>query len=346
MLFQKGAFTLTQEMDWANLGFGYRKANCMFVAEYKDGKWNEGELREEDTLPIHVASTCLHYGQEGFEGMKAYRAKDGRILLFRPEENAKRLQRTSERIMMAKVPTDFFVDAVKKVVKANEEFIPPYGTGGSLYIRPVLFGTGPMMGVQPSKEYTFVIFVSPVGAYFKAGLSPVNFITTTYDRAAAHGTGQAKVGGNYAGSLLPHKEAVDKGFADCVYLDPLTHTKIDEVGAANFFGITKDGGFVTPISSSILGSVTKYSLLQVAKDLGMEAEEREVHIDNLDEFAEAGACGTAAVITPIGAIEHYGKKHVFYSETETGPITRKLYDHLTGIQYGDIEDKHGWITEL
>ena len=337
---------MTKEMDWANLGFGYRKANKMFVAEFKDGKWNEGELRDDDTLNIHAASTCLHYGQQGFEGMKAYRSKEGKILLFRPDQKAKRLAETADRIMMAPVPEDFFIDAVKKVVKANEEFIPPYGSGGSLYIRPLLIGTGAMMGVQPSKEYTFVIFVSPVGAYFKAGLSPVNFVTTRWDRAAANGTGKAKVGGNYAASLKPHKMATDEGFADCVYLDPLTHTKIDEVGAANFFGITKDNVFVTPISSSILGSITKYSLLQVAKDLGMEAEEREVHIDKLDEFAEAGACGTAAVITPIGAIQHEGKKHVFYSEDEVGPVTRKLYDHLTGIQYGDIEDKHGWIVEL
>lgn len=337
---------MKQEMDWANLGFGYRKTNRMFVAEYKDGQWNEGELREEDVLPIHVASTCLHYGQEGFEGMKAYRAKDGRILLFRPEENAKRMQKTAQRILMAEVPVDFFVDAVKKVVKANEEFIPPYGSGGSLYIRPLLIGTGPMMGVAPSKEFTFAIFVSPVGAYFKAGLAPVNFVTTRYDRAAANGTGQAKVGGNYAASLLSNKLAKEEGFADCVYLDPLTHTKIDEVGAANFFGITKDNTFVTPVSSSILGSITKYSLLQVAKDLGMNAEEREVYVDKLDEFAEAGACGTAAVITPIGAIVHEGKKHVFYSEEETGPMTKKIYDHLTGIQAGDVEDIHGWTVEV
>lgn len=337
---------MTKDMDWANLGFAYHKANAMFVAEYKNGKWNEGELREEDVLPIHVASTCLHYGQEGFEGMKAYRAKDGRILLFRPEENAKRMQKTAERLRMAEVPVDFFVDAVKKVVKANEEFIPPYGTGGALYIRPLLIGTGATLGVRASEEYTFAIFVSPVGAYFKSGLSPVNFQTTTYDRAAVNGTGQAKVGGNYAASLLPNHLAKEAGFADCVYLDPATHTKIDEVGAANFFGITKDHRFVTPISSSILGSITKYSLLQVAKDLGMEAEEREVFIDKLDEFAEAGACGTAAVISPIGAIVHEGKKHVFYSEEETGPVTRKLYDHLTGIQYGDVEDKHGWVVEV
>lgn len=337
---------MTQNIDWKNLGFSYIKANKMFVAHWKDGAWDEGKLVDEDTLTIHASAACLHYGQQAFEGMKAYRTKDDRIVLFRPDQNAERLQRTADRVMMPQVPTDFFVDAAKKVVMANEEFVPPYGTGGSLYLRPLLIGVGANLGVRPAPEYLFVIFVSPVGAYFKGGMKPVNFITTKYDRAAAHGTGQAKVGGNYAASLLAHEEAVEQGYADAIYLDPLTHTKIDEVGAANFFGITKDGKFVTPISSSILPSITKYSLLQVAKDLGMEAEEREVHIDKLDEFAEAGACGTAAVISPIGAITHNGEKHVFYSETEVGPVTKKLYDHLTGIQFGEVEDVHGWTVEV
>lgn len=337
---------MTAQLDWKNLGFGYIKTNKMFVANWKDGAWDEGQLVEDDMLNIHVASTSLHYGQQAFEGLKAYRAKDDRILLFRPDQNAERLQRTSNRIMMPEVPTDFFIEAAKKLVLANEEFIPPYGTGGALYLRPLLIGVGAMVGVKPANEYIFAMFATPVGAYFKGGLAPVNFITTGYDRAASHGTGQAKVGGNYAASLLPHQEAVDAGCADSIYLDPATHTKIDEVGAANFFGITKDDKFVTPISSSILPSITKYSLLQVAKDLGMEAEEREVYIDKLDEFKEAGACGTAAVISPIGAITHNGDKHVFYSETEVGPVTKKLYDRLTGIQFGDIEDEHGWTVEV
>lgn len=337
---------MTAQLDWKNLGFGYIKTNKMFVANWKDGAWDEGQLVEDDMLNIHVASTSLHYGQQAFEGLKAYRAKNDRILLFRPDQNAERLQRTSNRIMMPEVPTDFFIEAAKKLVLANEEFIPPYGTGGALYLRPLLIGVGAMVGVKPANEYIFAMFATPVGAYFKGGLAPVNFITTGYDRAASHGTGQAKVGGNYAASLLPHQEAVDAGYADSIYLDPATHTKIDEVGAANFFGITKDDKFVTPISSSILPSITKYSLLQVAKDLGMEAEEREVYIDKLDEFKEAGACGTAAVISPIGAITHNGDKHVFYSETEVGPVTKKLYDRLTGIQFGDIEDEHGWTVEV
>lgn len=334
------------DINWKELGFTYRPTNSMFVTTWKDGQWDEGRLVEDNKLTIDVSATCLHYGQQSFEGMKAYRTKDGRILLFRPDMNSKRMNRTADRLMMPQYPEDKFIEAVKQVVRANEEFIPPYGTGGSLYIRPMEIGIGPNLGVRPAPEYLLAIFVSPVGAYFKGGLSPVNFVTTKYDRAAAYGTGQAKCGGNYAASLLPHKLAVDEGYADCIYLDPLTHTKIDEVGAANFFGITKDNRFVTPISSSILASITKYSLLQCAKDLGMEASEEEVFVDNLDIFAEAGACGTAAVISPIGSITHDGVKHVFYDEKTVGPKTRALYEYLTGIQYGDVEDIHGWTVEV
>lgn len=337
---------MPQDINWKELGFAYRKTNRMFVSYWKDGQWDEGRLTEDDKLTIDASATSLHYGQQSFEGMKAYRAKDGRILLFRPDMNSKRMNRTANRLLMPQVPEEKFIEAVKTVVKANEEFIPPYGTGGSLYIRPMQIGIGPNLGVRPATEYLLAIFVSPVGAYFKGGLSPVNFVTTTYDRAAAFGTGQAKCGGNYAASLLPHKEAVDAGYADCIYLDPLTHTKIDEVGAANFFAITKDNRFVTPVSSSILESITKISLLQAAQDLGMESSEEEVFVDQLDLYAEAGACGTAAVITPIGSITHEGVKHVFHSETEVGPKTRQLYEYLTGIQYGDVEDKHGWVVEV
>ena len=337
---------MPQDINWKELGFAYRKTNRMFVSYWKDGQWDEGRLTEDDKLTIDASATSLHYGQQSFEGMKAYRAKDGRILLFRPDMNSKRMNRTANRLLMPQFPEEKFIEAVKTVVKANEEFIPPYGTGGSLYIRPMQIGIGPNLGVRPATEYLLAIFVSPVGAYFKGGLSPVNFVTTTYDRAAAFGTGQAKCGGNYAASLLPHKEAVDAGYADCIYLDPLTHTKIDEVGAANFFAITKDNRFVTPVSSSILESITKISLLQAAQDLGMESSEEEVFVDQLDLDAEAGACGTAAVITPIGSITHEGVKHVFHSETEVGPKTRQLYEYLTGIQYGDVEDKHGWVVEV
>lgn len=334
-------------LDWANLGFRYMKTDFRYVSCWKDGKWDEGKLVEDNRLCISEASTVLHYGQACFEGLKAYRTKQGKIQLFRPDMNAKRMQESCRRILMPEVPVDRFIHACVQVVKANEAYVPPYGTGATLYLRPFLFGTGDTIGVAPAPEYIFSVFCLPVGAYFKGGLSPVNFTVSDYDRAAPFGTGAAKVGGNYAGSLLPHKLAVEKGFADCIYLDPATHTKIEEVGAANFFGITKDGKFVTPKSPSILPSVTKISLLQLAKDvLGMETEERDVFIDRLDEFAEAGACGTAAVITPIGGIEYKGKLHVFYSETEVGPVTRKLYETLTGIQFGDLKAPEGWMYEV
>lgn len=337
---------MAKEINWKELGFNYLKTNCMYVSYWKDGAWDDGELVEDHKLSIDASATSLHYGQQSFEGMKAYRAKDGRILLFRPEMNARRMNRTAKRLMMPEIPEEKYIDAVKQVVKANEEFIPPYGTGGSLYIRPMEIGVGANLGVTAAPEYLFAVFVSPVGAYFKGGMTPIDLVTTEYDRAATYGTGQAKCGGNYAASLLPHNEAVKAGFADCIYLDPLTHTKIDEAGAANFFAITKDNKFVTPKSPSILESVTKISLLQVAEDLGMEAVEEDVYIDKLDKYAEAGACGTAAVISPIGSVTHKGKKHVFYSETEVGPKTKALYDRLTGIQFGDLEDIHGWVVEV
>ena len=249
--------------------------------------------------------------------------------------------------MMAEFPIDRFIDACKQVVKANLKYLPPYGSGASLYLRPFVIGIGDNLGVRPAPEYIFSIFCVPVGAYFKGGLAPVNFTISDFDRAAPNGTGAAKVGGNYGGSLLPHERAVQNGFADCIYLDPATHTKIEEVGAANFFGITDDDTFVTPQSPSILPSITKYSLLHVAKEyLGLNTEERDVEIDKLCEFKEAGACGTAAVISPIGGIENKGNFHIFHSETEVGPITRKLYDTLTGIQFGDIKAPEGWVIEV
>jgi branched-chain amino acid aminotransferase len=334
-------------IDWNTLGFSYIKTDFRYISTWKGGKWDEGKLVEDNRLCISEGSAALHYGQQCFEGLKAYRTKDGKIQLFRPDQNAKRMQASCRRLLMPEVPVEKFIDACVQVVKANQHYVPPYGTGATLYLRPLVIGVGDSIGVKPAPEYIFCVFCTPVGAYFKGGMKPVNFTVSEYDRAAPQGTGAAKVGGNYAGSLLPHELAVKKGFADCIYLDPATHTKIEEVGAANFFGITKDNKFVTPKSPSILPSITKYSLLQVAKDyLNMEAEERDVYIDKLDEFAEAGACGTAAVITPIGGIEYKGKLHVFYSETEVGPVTRKLYDTLCGIQFGDIEAPENWILEV
>lgn len=334
-------------INWEQLGFSYIKTDLRYVSIWKDGKWDEGKLVEDNNVTISEASTALHYGQQCFEGLKAYRTKDGSIQLFRPDQNAKRLNRSCKRLLMPEIPEEKFIDACKQVVKANEAYVPPYGTGATLYLRPFVIGIGDNLGVKPAPEYMFCVFCSPVGPYFKGGMSPVNFIITDYDRAAPNGTGAAKVGGNYAGSMLPHAIAQSKGFADCIYLDPATHTKIEEVGAANFFGITDDNKFVTPKSPSILPSITKYSLMYIAENyLNMEVEERDVYVDKLDEFKEAGACGTAAVISPIGGIEYKGKLHVFYSETEVGPITKKLYDTLCGIQFGDVEAPEGWIVKV
>lgn len=336
-----------KNIDWQNLGFSYIKTDYRFVAHWKDGEWSQGELTHDNTLHIHEGSTALHYGQQCFEGLKAYRCKDGSINLFRPDQNALRMQRSCDRLLMPQVPTDMFIDACKQVVKANADWVGPYGSGATLYLRPFVIGVGENIGVRTAPEFIFCVFCCPVGAYFKGGLAPSNFLVSDYDRAAPAGTGAAKVGGNYAASLYPGKLAKAQNFADCIYLDPKTHTKIEEVGAANFFGITADNKFITPDSPSILASITKYSLLYLAKHrLGMEAIEGDVYIDQLDQFVEAGACGTAAVITPIGGIQHGDKFHVFYSETEVGPVTKRLYDELVGIQFGDVEAPEGWIVKV
>ncbi|GBG97229.1 branched-chain amino acid aminotransferase [Lactococcus termiticola] len=339
---------MTIDLDWANLGFAYRDLPYRYIAHFKNGEWEVGQLTSDNRLQISESSPALHYGQQGFEGLKAYRTKSGDIQLFRPDQNAERLQKTARRLRMAEVPTEMFIDAVKQVVKANEDYVPPYGTGATLYLRPLLIGVGDIIGVKPAQEYIFTVFAMPVGSYFKGGLAPSNFLVSRdYDRAAPHGTGAAKVGGNYAASLEPGQKAHAAGYSDVIYLDPATHTKIEEVGAANFFGISKDNEFVTPLSPSILPSITKYSLLQLAEErLGMKAIEGDVFVDQLDRFVEAGACGTAAVISPIGAIDDGDNHHVFYSETEVGPITRKLYDELVGIQFGDIPAPEGWIVKL
>ncbi|WP_249847392.1 branched-chain amino acid aminotransferase [Aggregatibacter actinomycetemcomitans] len=334
-------------LDWKNLGFSYIKTDYRFIARWKEGKWNNGELSTDSTLHIHEGSTALHYGQQCFEGLKAYRCKDGSINLFRPDQNAKRMQNTCDRLLMPQVPTELFIRACKEVVKANERWVAPYGTGATLYLRPFVIGVGENIGVRPAPEYIFCVFCCPVGAYFKGGMKPSNFLVTDYDRAAPHGTGGVKVGGNYAASLLPHELAAERKFADAIYLDPKTHTKIEEVGAANFFGITRDNKFITPLSPSILPSITKYSLLYLAKErLGMETIEGDVYINELGQFTEAGACGTAAVISPIGGIQYGDDFHVFYSETEVGPVTKCLYDELTGIQFGDVEAPEGWIVKV
>lgn len=334
-------------INWGELGFKYQKVDKVYVSRWKDGKWDDGVLQDDDKLSISISATALHYGQQCFEGLKAYTTKNGDIQLFRPDMNAKRLQNSCKRILMPEVPVDKFIDACLKVVEANERFVPPYGTGATLYLRPFVIGNGDNIGAGPAPEYIFCVFGIPVGPYFKDGFKPVKMTTAKYDRAAPYGTGGVKVGGNYACGMLPHQIAVEEGFADCIYLDPKTHTTIEEAGTSNFFGITKDNKFITPDSPSILPSITRNSLLTVARDyLGMEAIEGEIKIDEIDQFEEVGACGTAAVITPIGSITYNGKKHIFHSEEVAGPKITKLYETLYGIQFGDIEAPEGWIVKL
>ena len=336
------------DINWSELRFDYIKCDYRFISKFKGGKWDDGELSTDDFLRIHEGSTALHYGQQCFEGMKAYTTKEGKIVIFRPDRNAARMKNSCEQLLMQPYPEDKFIEAVKKVVKANEKFIPPYGSGATLYIRPFMIGVGENVGVKPAPEYIFSIFVTPVGPYFKGGMAPCHFTIAEYDRAAPNGTGGVKVGGNYAASLMAHKDAVDAGFADCIYLDPATHKNIEEVGAANFFGITPDNKFVTPKSPSILPSITKYSLMHIAEHyMGMEVEERDVPVTSLGDFTEAGACGTAAVITPIGSITHEGRKYAFYGEgNEVGPKIRELYNTLTSIQNGDKEGPEDWVVEV
>lgn len=337
-----------QNIDWKNLPFGYVKTNYNVRCVYRDGKWGELEVTDSEHINIHIAATALHYGQEAFEGMKAYRGKDGKIRLFRWQENAKRLQHSAEGILMEPVPEKLFFEAITKVVKLNEEFVPPYGTGASLYIRPLLFGSGPEVGVKPANEYTFMVFVTPVGPYFKEGFNPVKIaIVRDTDRAAPLGTGTFKVGGNYAASLRGVKRAHDEGYGSPMYLDAKEKRYIDEIGAANFFGI-KNNTYITPKSPSILGSITNMSIVELAKELGLKVDRRPVAVDELDSFEEVGACGTAAIISPIGEIKDLetGKIYTYCPNGKPGPVSTKLYETLVGIQYGDIDDKHGWITIL
>lgn len=336
-----------ETMDWKNIGFDYIKTDYRYMSKWKDGEWDEGNLVEDNQITIHEGSPVFHYGQHCFEGLKAYRTKDGDIQLFRVDENARRMAKSCARLMMPTFPEERFIEAVKETVRANEDWVPPYGTGASLYIRPYMIGTGANIGVQPAKEYIFSIFVIPVGAYFKGGLTPNTFIVTEYDRAAPNGTGAAKAGGNYGGSLLPGNIAKTSGYSDVVYLDPKSHTKIEEVGAANFFAITNDDVFVTPKSASILPSITKSSLLYLASEyLDMEVREEDIYIDKLDDFKEAGAMGTAAVIAPVGGLMINDDLHVFHSQEEAGPITKKLYELISGIQFGDVKAPEGWIFSI
>ncbi len=331
-----------KDIDWSSLGFNYLRTDCNVRCAYRNGQWGEIEVSEDETLNLHMAAVCFHYGQEAFEGLKAYRCPDGHIRLFRPEENALRLQSTSRGIVMPEVPTELFLTMVERLVCLNEEYVPPYESNATLYIRPLLLGVSAKIGVQPSREFLFVVFASPVGPYFKGGFAAKPFvITRSYDRAAPLGTGHFKVGGNYAGSLLPNKRAHDAGYTCEVYLDAKEKKYIDECGSANFFGI-RDNTYITPESQSILPSITNKSLMQVAADLGMNVERRPIPLEELATFEEAGACGTAAVVSPISYIDDPDNDVRYMFTAEPGPCTLRLYNTLRGIQYGTLEDKHGW----
>ncbi len=339
---------MSEELDWANIGFGYRKTDYNVRYYYRDGKWGEMEISSSEYIPMHMAATCLHYGQECFEGLKAYRCKDGNIRIFRVEDNAARMQSTCRGILMPELPTEKFKAAVIKAVELNKRFIPPYETGATLYIRPLLIGTGAQVGVHPAQEYLFIVFVTPVGPYFKGGFATTPYVVIRhYDRAAPLGTGCFKVGGNYAASLRANKEAHDKGYSCEMYLDAREKKYIDEAGAANFFGI-KNNTFITPKSDSILPSVTNRSLMQLAEDLGMKVERRQVPIEELSTFEEAGACGTAAVISPMERVDDIdeGKTYVFSKDGKPGPVCTKLYHKLLAIQHGEEPDVHGWVTVI
>lgn len=336
------------QIDWKNLPFGYFKTDYNVRSYYREGEWGELEISSSEQITMHMAATCLHYGQEAFEGLKAFRGKDGKIRIFRMDENWKRINSSARGIMMAEVPWELFQKAVLTVVRLNERFVPPYGEGASLYIRPLLIGTGPQVGVKPATEYLFMIFVGPVGPYFKEGFSPVKMeIVRDYHRAAPKGTGHIKVGGNYAASLVPGHRAHQDGYASVLFLDSAEQKYIDEAGPANFFGI-KGNTYITPSSSSILPSITNKSLQVLAKDMGMNVEVRPVPVEELAEFEEVGACGTAAVISPICSIIDRDTTHGYHycKEGKAGQISTKLYTKLRAIQEGDEPDTHGWVTVL
>ena len=332
-----------ENMDWKNLPFGYMKTDYNVRCYYRDGKWGELEISSCEYVSLHIAATTLHYGQEVFEGLKAYRGKDGKIRLFRCRDNALRFIDSGSYLQMAAPPVELFVEAVKKAVKLNEHFVPPYESGATLYVRPLLIGTGAQVGVKPADEYLFLVFTTPVGPYFKSGFKPVQImLTRDSDRAAPLGTGHVKCGGNYAASLKSTVEAQQLGYSTCLYLDAKEKRFIDECGPANFFGI-KNNTYITPASQSILPSITNRSLMTLAEDLGMKVERRPVEVSELETFEETGGCGTAAVITPIGKIFDPQTNKIYDYGAEAGPMSTKLYNLLRAIQYGDEPDKHQWV---
>ncbi len=337
-----------KNIDWGNLGFAYIKTDKRYVSTWKDGAWDAGTLTEDATITMSECACVLQYAQTVFEGLKAYTTEDGRIVTFRPDLNAERLAQSAARLEMPVFPQERFIEAVTEVVRANAAFVPPYGSGATLYLRPFMFGINEVIGVKPATEYQFRIFCTPVGPYFKGGAKPITLRVSDLDRAAPHGTGNIKAGLNYAMSLHTLMEAHRAGYDENMFLDPATHTKVEETGGANFLFVTKDGKVVTPKSNSILPSITRRSLVYVAKEyLGLEVEEREVFFEEVKDFAECGLCGTAAVISPVGKIVDHGKEICFPSGMEKmGPTIQKLYDTLTGIQMGRIEAPAGWIHEI
>lgn len=339
---------MSKNIDWSNLGFGYIQTDKRFVSNYKDGAWDDGIITDDATVTISECAGVLQYAQTCFEGLKAYTTEDGHVVCFRPDLNAQRMADTCRRLEMPVYPEDKWVEAIVKTVEANIDWVPPYGSGATLYIRPYMFGSNPVIGVKPADEYQFRAFCTPVGPYFKGGAKPIVIRVSDFDRAAPNGTGHIKAGLNYAMSLHAIVDAHNKGYSENLYLDPATRTKVEETGGANFIFITKDGKLVTPKSNSILPSITRRSLMIVAeKYLGMEVEHREVYLDELKDFAECGLCGTAAVISPVGKIDDHGTEICFPSGMdEMGPITKKLYDTLTGIQMGRIEAPEGWIKVI
>ncbi|MDO4280470.1 MAG: branched-chain amino acid aminotransferase [Peptococcaceae bacterium] len=339
---------MAKNIDWGNLGFEYSVADYRYVSTWKDGAWDKGELITDPTVHISECAGVLQYSQSAFEGLKAYRTEDGRIVTFRPDLNAQRLIDSCKRLVIPEISQEKFMDALDQLVKANSDLVPPYGSGATLYVRPYIFGSGPVIGVAPAPEFQFRMICMPVGPYFKGGAKPIAIKVSDFDRAAPHGTGNIKAGLNYAMSLYAGQQAHAEGFAENMYLDPGTRTKVEETGGANFIFVTKDGKLVTPKSDSILPSVTRRSLMYVAEHiLGMEVEHREVLFSEVPDFVECGLCGTAAVISPVGKINDHGKEICFASGMdEMGPVIKKLYDTLTGIQMGHLEAPEGWIHEI
>lgn len=335
-----------KDIDWSSLGFGYVKTDYRYVSNFKGGSWDEGTLSTDATVTMHESAGVLQYAQTCFEGLKAYQTVDGRVVCFRPELNAQRMAETCERLEMAVFPSERFVDAVVKTVSANIDFVPPYGSGASLYLRPYMFGTNAVIGVKPAEEFQFRIFATPVGPYFKGGVKPISLQVPDFDRAAPRGTGHIKAGLNYAMSLHPIVDAHNKGFNENMYLDSATRTKVEETGGANIIFVTKDNKVVTPKSSTILPSITRRSLMYVAEHyLGLEVEEREILFTEVKDFAECALCGTAAVLSPVGRVVN-GSEEIIFGMDDMGPITRKLYDTLTGIQMGRIDAPEGWIKVI